>query len=111
VSNRGYPFVSTYSVTRAAALAAGVALTRASQTVILSDRGDERLKAVNLVDLRISRAFRFDQRRKIEPQIDIFNLTNANVADSINVGVGATYGLPATIVAPRIARVGVAINF
>ena len=59
VSNRGYPFISTYSVTRAAATAAGVALTRASQTVFLSDRGDERLKAVNLVDLRISRAFRF----------------------------------------------------
>jgi hypothetical protein len=111
VSNRGYPFVSTYSVTRAVAAAAGVALTRSSQVVLLSDRGDERLKAVNLVDLRISRAFRFDQRRKIEPQIDIFNLTNANVADATNIGVGTTYGLPSTIVAPRIARVGVSINF
>jgi hypothetical protein len=111
VSNRGYPFVSTYSVTRALATAAGVALTRATQTVLLSDRGDERLKAVNLVDLRISRAFRFAERRRIEPQIDIFNLTNANVADATNIGVGATYGLPSTIVAPRIARVGFAINF
>jgi len=67
--------VSNYTVTRAAAQAAGVALTRATQVVILSDRGDERLKAVNLVDLRISRAFRF-ANRKIEPQAYIFNLTN-----------------------------------
>ena len=111
VSNRGYPFVSTYSVTRAAALAAGTTLTRASQTVILSDRGDERLKAVNLVDLRISRAFRFDQKRKIEPQIDIFNLTNSNVADAINVGVGSVYGTASTIVAPRIIRVGFSLDF
>src|SRR4029079_13809325 len=73
VSNRGYPYVSTYSVTRALALASpsAVALTRATQTVLLSARGDERLQAVNLVDLRISRAFRFGNR-KIEPQIDIF---------------------------------------
>jgi hypothetical protein len=110
VSNRGYPFISNYTVTRAAAQAAGVALTRASQVVILSDRGDERLKSVNLVDLRISRAFRFASRR-IEPQVDIFNLTNSNVADSINGGIGSNYLIPATIVAPRIIRVGVAVNF
>jgi hypothetical protein len=110
VSNRGYPYVSTYSVTRALATAAGTALTRATQTVLLSARGDERLQAVNLVDLRISRAFRFGNRR-IEPQIDIFNLTNANVADAVNIGVGSSYGLPSTIVAPRIARIGFAVTF
>src|SRR5205823_10145128 len=51
VSNGGYPYISTYSVTRAAAAAAGVSLTRASQTIYLSSRGDERLPAVTLVDL------------------------------------------------------------
>jgi hypothetical protein len=111
VSNAGYPFVSTYSVSRAAATAAGAALTRATQVVVLDQRGDERLKAVTLVDLRISRAFRFDQKRKIEPQIDIFNLTNSNVADSISSAVGGTYLVPQTIVAPRIIRVGFSINF
>ena len=78
--------------------------------MILSDRGDERLKAVNLVDLRISRPFRFANRR-IEPQMDIFNLTNSNVADTINGGIGTSYLVPATIVAPRIIRIGVAVNF
>ena len=111
VSNRGYPYVSNYSVSRALAAAAGVALTRASQVALLGQRGDERLKAVNLVDLRISRAFRFDQKRKIEPQLDIFNLTNSNVADSISSAVGGTYLVPQTIVAPRIMRVGFSINF
>ena len=43
IANSGYPYSPTYSVTRAAAALQGVTLTRASQTVFLSDRGDERL--------------------------------------------------------------------
>ena len=46
-------------MTRAAALAAGVALTRASQTVPLSQRGDERYPNVTAIDLRVSRKFKF----------------------------------------------------
>ncbi len=41
ISNSGYPYVSTASVTRAQAAAAGVTMTRATQTVLLSERGDE----------------------------------------------------------------------
>jgi len=37
ISNSGYPYVSTYSVTRAA-VAPAVSLTRANQTVLLSER-------------------------------------------------------------------------
>jgi hypothetical protein len=110
VSNSGYPFVSTYSVTRAAAAAAGVALTRANQTIFLSQRGDERLAAVTLIDLRISRSFRFGSRR-IEPTFDIFNLGNASTVTSLNAGVGTTYRVPTGIVSPRIMKVGLAINF
>ena len=59
----------------------------------------------------LTRAFRFDQKRKIEPQIDIFNLTNSNVSDLISSAVGGTYLVPQTIVAPRIIRVGFSVNF
>jgi hypothetical protein len=97
-------------VTRALAAAAGVSLTRASQTIFLSDRGDERLPAVTLADLRISRSFRFGNRR-IEPTFDIFNLGNASTVISLNSGVGATYRVPTGIVSPRIMKVGFVINF
>jgi hypothetical protein len=110
VSNTGYPFMSTYSVTRAAAAAAGVTLTRASQTIFLSDRGDERYPAVTLIDLRISRIFRFGQRR-IEPTFDIFNLGNASTVVGTTLGVGSTYLVPNSIVSPRIMKVGFTINF
>ena len=110
VSNGGYPYVSTYSVTRAAAAAAGVALTRANQTIFLSDRGDERLPSVTLIDLRISRAFRFGSRR-IEPTFDIFNVGNASTVTSLNAGVGGTYRVPTAIVSPRIMKIGLAVIF
>ena len=111
VSNTGYPFVSTYSVTRAAAAAAGVALTRANQTIFLSQRGDERLPAVTLIDLRLSRSFRFANGRRIEPTFDIFNLGNASTITSLNAGVGTTYLIPTAIVSPRIMKVGFVVGF
>ena len=110
ISNAGYPYISTYSVTRAAAAAVGVNLTRSSQNVFLSQRGDERLPTMTLADISISRTFRFGTRR-IVPRFDIFNLMNANTADSIANGVGGTYLVPQTIVAPRIMKLGFAINF
>jgi len=111
VSNTGYPYVSTYAVTRALATGAGVALTRSSQTIFLSDRGDERLPAVSLIDLRISRSFRFAGGRRIEPTFDIFNLGNASTITGLATGVGSTYRVPNGIVSPRIMKIGLAINF
>src|SRR5262249_5454953 len=110
ISNAGYPYVSTYSVTRAAAQAVGVNLTRASQTVFLSQRGDDRLPTMPLLHLRIIRSFRFGTTRII-PRFDIFNLTNAATADAINNGVGGSYLIPTSIVAPRIAKIALQITF
>src|SRR5206468_1252390 len=83
----------------------GVALTRASQTVILSQRGDERYNDVTMVDLRLSRKFRLGTRG-LTPTVDFFNVGNANTVVSQNVAVGGTYLSPSEILAPRIIRVG-----
>jgi len=109
LSNGGYPYYSSYSVTRAS-VAPAVALTRASQVIPLSARGDERLPAVTMVDLRISRPIKFGQRQ-IVPQLDLFNIGNAGTIVRYNVAVGSTYLTPAEIVAPRIVRVGFSIDF
>jgi hypothetical protein len=97
-------------VTRALAAAAGVTLTRSTQTLFLSDRGDERYPSVTLIDLRISRIFRFGQRR-IEPTFDIFNLGNASTIVGTTLGVGSTYMVPNSIVSPRIMKIGFNISF
>ena len=110
IANNGYPFVSTYSLTRALAAAQGITLTRASQTIRLSERGDERFGNVTMFDLRLSRAFRFGNR-SITPQIDFFNIGNANTAVAHVVAVGPSYLQPSEILAPRIIRVGFSLDF
>jgi len=110
VSNTGYPYISTYNLTKALAAQQGIVLTRSSQTILLSDRGDERLPATTLADLRISRAFSFAGRR-VTPDFAIYNLTNAYTVQSVTTGVGGTYLNPTSIVAPRIMKVGISLNF
>ena len=110
MSNTGYPYVSTYSVSRAVAARQGVALTRSSQTVLLSQRGDERLPRVTMADIRISRPIRFGDRR-IVPQLDIFNLGNASTVVNLQNAVGGAYLNPREILSPRIIRFGFSLDF
>jgi hypothetical protein len=116
ISNTGFPYLSTYSVTKAAfpgICTSGCAggLVRASQFVFLSARGDERLPTVTQLDLRVSRAFNFGRNRRIVPQLDLFNVLNSYTPTSLINAVGATWRQPSAIISPRIARVGFAINF
>jgi hypothetical protein len=106
ILNDGYPYQSQINVTRTIF----PTLTRASQTVRLSERGDERLPDVAMVDLRVSRAFRFGTRR-ITPLVEVFNLTNADTIIGYNTTTGSAYLRPADILAPRIVRFGVTVDF
>ncbi len=110
IANNGYPYQSTFNVTRAAAATVGTTLTRASQTAVLSTRGDERYDNVAMLDIRLSRAFRFGGR-SFTPQVDFFNLGNADTTTTHNVAVSGTYLLPSQILAPRTIRVGFSLNF
>jgi len=103
------PFVSTYQVTRAA-VAPAVTLTRASQTVPLSRRGDERLPNVTLLDLRFSRSFRLGTR-SITPKVDVFNIANSATVVAQNAALGNTYLAASEILAPRIIRLGFSLDF
>jgi hypothetical protein len=111
IANNGYPYVTTYSLTRALAAAQGITLTRASQTITLSERGDERYPNVTMVDLRFSRRFALGGSRSFQPEISIFNIGNADTVVGHTVGVGGNYLVPTEILAPRIMRIGFTLNF
>ena len=66
----------------------GITLTRASQNVFLSERGDERYENVMMIDLRLSRPFRFGSR-SFTPEISFFNITNADTATTVTNTVSA----------------------
>jgi Carboxypeptidase regulatory-like domain len=113
IANNGYPYVSTFNLTRAAAALQGVTLTRASQTIQLSRRGDERYENVIMADFRLAKSFRFGSR-SFTPQIDFFNITNADTVVNTTTAVGGSYLLPAggdPILSPRTIRVGFSLNF
>ncbi|MGH9202341.1 MAG: hypothetical protein ACRD2A_14025, partial [Vicinamibacterales bacterium] len=110
IANNGYPYISTFNLTRALAATQGITLTRASQNVFLSTRGDERYGNVTMVDIRLSRAFRFGGR-SFSPYADFFNIGNADTAVSHTTAVGGNYLIPTEILAPRIIRVGFSLNF
>jgi hypothetical protein len=110
IANNGYPYVTTFSLSRAAAATQGISLTRASQTIILSERGEERYENVVMADVRLSRTFRFGSR-SFQPEISFFNITNADTAVSHTVAVGGNYLVPTEILSPRIIRVGFSLNF
>ncbi len=107
VRSTGYPRQFTYQVTRA--LVPG--LTRSAQTVRVNERGDVRLPNVTLLDVRFSRTFRLGGNRTFEPQIDIFNATNADTIARTVDAIGPRLGFPTEILAPRIVRVGFSIMF
>jgi outer membrane receptor protein involved in Fe transport len=108
ISNTGFPIASSFSVPRAIV---PISTPRSTQTVFLSQRGDERLPTVTLIDLRVSRAFQIGRGRKIVPTLDVYNLTNRFTPVTINTSVGTVYRQPTAFVAPRIARVGFSVNF
>ena len=113
VANNGYPYTSTYSLTRAVAATQGITLTRSTQAVQLSQRGDERYDNVTLLDMRLGKTFRFGGR-SLTPEISFFNIANADTVVNKNVAVGSTYLLPAggdPILSPRIIRIGFSLNF
>ena len=63
------------------------------------------------VDLRFSRVFRLPRGGRIEPQFDIFNLTNANDVLVMTTRLGPAWRNATGVLAPRVLRFGVNMNF
>lgn len=105
--NDGYPYQSTYTVTR------GVfpSLTRASQRALLTRSGAERLPDVTMLDLRLSRPVRLGRHWHVIPMVEVFNLTNAATIVRLTPTVGSRYLAPQEILSPRIVRLGCRVEF
>ena len=79
--------------------------------LFLNTAGEVRYPSVNLLNLRVSRPFSIHERFKIEPLIDLFNITNKQTVVSENTFFGPTYLKPSNTVNPFIARIGLRVNF
>lgn len=86
-------------------------LVQSSETVHLAPRGTDRTEAVTrLVDLRGSKRVRLGGIAA-EVSLDLFNALNANHVVVQNTVIGSTFGRPQLILGPRLAHVGVSVEW
>ena len=79
--------------------------------VQLDPMGENRYENMLTMDLRLDRTFRFN-RVSIVPAIDVFNLTNSNTVIAQNrQQAAANANVVSGILAPRVARLGVAVRW
>jgi hypothetical protein len=91
-------------------------LGQGSETIALLPAGQVRYPSVNLLNLRIAREFVIRDRFRIEPILDLFNITNAQTVVSVNsafpqTGGPGAYLEPSNTVNPFLARIGLKVSF
>lgn len=114
----GFPGQRTY-LFRAADPAAGPALPSSTGglTMRVGKFGDVSGPIRSLWNVRVARAFRFNQGMTVRTQLDLFNLFNSNApwGNGADPGItfleGPTYGYHTVIVTPRIAQFGLVFEF
>ncbi len=85
-------------------------LTQVTQNVQVAERGEFRYPWVNLVDLRVTKVFRFGNT-KVEPTVDLYNVFNNNAVTNAVTTIGTSLGRPSAIVMGRLLRLGGRITF
>jgi carboxypeptidase family protein len=90
---------------------AGVPLTGGGNlTVTVVDPTAQYYDYVKTLDARVARTFRYGHTR-VEPFLEIFNLTNFSTVLTVNESVGPSYGTPGIIVQGRRLQFGGRIDW
>ena len=97
----GIPFGRTFSTT---------ALSYGSVRILAEPMGTRRQDAISILDIRVEKAHRFGAR-DISVFFDLYNLTNDNPAQNLQWSSGTAFNRPLSIVPPRLARIGLKLNF
>ena len=88
-----------------------VALTQATQAVIVNERGDVRYPSLNQVDFSLRRAFRMGGSRVLQPRLDIYNMTNNATIRTWVTQMGNTYHRPSAIQRGTLIKLGFNYDF
>ena len=102
---QGFPELTTVSVGNNT-----VALTQGATTLTVEPRGTTRLPAVTSVDMSVRKFWRIGTL-KLEPRVDLYNLTNAASILGRVTQLGPTYGRVSSIQRGRLIKAGFSIEF
>jgi hypothetical protein len=83
-----------------------------ARPVLIEPRGSERLSSQTLLDVRVSRAFRFGDLGRIDLRLEVLNALNDTAEESIRTDTynAATVGQANIFIDPRRAMLSVALN-
>jgi outer membrane receptor protein involved in Fe transport len=96
----GTPFGRTFVAT----------LNYGNATILAEPFNAERTPNVNVFDVRSEKAFRANQGR-IVGFFDVYNIFNSNAEQALSVSSGSSFLRPTAITPPRIARVGLKVQW
>jgi hypothetical protein len=86
-----------------------------NETVILQPAGIHRLPGVNQLNLRLSREFVFNDRYRLTPTVDFFNVSNSQTVISevtqYTAPGGGSYLKPSLAINPYVTRFGLRFTF
>jgi hypothetical protein len=82
-----------------------------SVRVLAEPIGTRRMDNITILDVRVEKAFRLGGHRRLAGFVDVFNLLNANAEQNTIWSSGASFLRPLNIVPPRVARVGVKLEW
>jgi hypothetical protein len=82
-----------------------------SESVILQPAGIQRLPSVNMLNLRLSREFVYNDRWRLIPTVDFFNVTNAQTVIGKVTTIGSSYLYPYATINPFVTRFGLRLTF
>jgi hypothetical protein len=80
-------------------------------TLRLEPYGNEKLSAQNILNLRASKDFALGGGRRLDIDVDIFNLLNPATPTAANFQSGPSFGFITGVIPARIARLGARFRF
>jgi hypothetical protein len=83
-----------------------------AKPVLIESRGTRRLSSQTLLDVRVSRAFRFSDAGRVELSLDVLNVLNDTAEESIRSAVydASNLAQPDIFIDPRRAMLSVRLN-
>jgi len=73
--------------------------------------GSQRLPNINLLSMRVEKAFRLLETHKLAVQLNLYNALNANTATSTQPRAGSTFLRPRAVLPPRLLELSMAYSF
>jgi len=89
----------------------GQILNQGTVTLRMGPYGEYRGPVIGIWNIKTVKTFRFGEHMRLEPEFELFNVTNSSAADGISYLTGSTFLNVTDMVSPRIARFGAVFSF